>query len=311
MSPAAPSTPPPPVFRHWLRREFLRELRRSAVLLVAALAIVFAADKFSPAFAPAWNRLNYQLTTVALEQHPAALREAFAERLSQTQYGWKLFAWTEPFNVTAARQRLRTDFPDFAGLDAQGKPIPVRSSSRHQADPAQQQARADAYRERYTAIESHRFAGLYPEDSPFEVPSATVRLGRLVTKILGAPDAALHLFRRTHQAGNVSFLLFCLTFAIAAAALWTSQRPARHWLKLLLCPFLASTLAWVVILFMSIGAALFGTFTPNTSAVAIFAGIPLIYLTAKIPLRVLEELQLKPKPWDGVERRRGPRAPVA
>lgn len=311
MSSAAPSTPTPPAFRHWLRREFFRELRRSAVLLVIGLGVAFAADKFSADFGPAWTRLNYQLTTVALEQHPAALREAFADRLSQTQYGWKLFSWTEPFNVTAARQRLRAEFPDFAGVDAQGKPLPVRSSSRHQADPAQQQARADAYRERYTAIESHRFARLYPEDSPFEVPGATVRLGRLVTKILGAPDAALHLFRRTHEAGSVSFLLFCLTFAVAAAALWTSHRPARHWLKLLLCPFLASTLAWGVILFMSIGAALFGSFTANTSALAVFAGIPLLYFAAKIPLRLLEELQLKPKPWDGVDRRRAPRAPAA
>lgn len=311
MSSAASSPPHSKTFGQWLRHEFLRELRRGAVLLVVGLAVVFAADKFSADFGPAWSRLNYRLTNVALEQHPAALREAFADRLSQTQYGWNIFSWAEPFNVTAARARLRAEFPDFAGLDAQGRAVPMRGSSRHQSDAAQQQARADAYRERYTAIESHRFGRLYPEDSPFEMPGATVRLGRLVTKILGAPDAAMHLFRRTHEAGNVSFLLFCLTFAVAAAALWTSPRPARHWLKLLLCPFLASTLAWGVILFMSIGAALFGSFTPNTSALAVFAGIPLLYFAAKIPLRLLEQLQLKPKPWDGVERRRGPRAPVA
>jgi hypothetical protein len=310
---AAPTPSPKPVssaFRVWFRQEFFRELRLSAVFLLAGLALVSIADRVSPRFAPAWTRINYQLTNTALEQHPTALLDAFAARLSETQYGWGFFSLTEPFNVTAAREHLRTDFPEFVGVDPNGQPLTVRSSTLRRANAAQREARAAAYLERHRAIESRRFARLYPDDSPFDVPPASVRLGRLVTKILGLPDATLHLFRRTLSAGTISFLLFSGTFALSAVALWTSARPARHWLKALLCPFLASTLAWVVILLMSISAALFGGFTPNTSALAVFAGAPLLYLAAKIPLRLLEELQLKPKAWDGVERRKAPRPPV-
>jgi hypothetical protein len=310
-APLPPPNPAPSSFRLWLRREFFREIRLSALFLVIGLVAIFAGDRLSDRFAPAWGRLNYQLTNTALEQHPTALLDAFADRLAHAQYGWGFFSLTEPFNVTAARERLHADFPEFVGLAATGQPIAMRSSSQHRTNPAQQSARAAAYAERYRAIESRRFARLYSDDSPFEVPSSTVRLGRLVTKTLGVPDAALHLFRRTLSAGTVSFLLFSGTFALSAVALWTSARPARRWLKILLCPFLASALAWVVILFMSISAALFGGLTPNTSALAVFAGAPLLYLAAKIPLRFLEELQLKPKPWDGVDRRKAPRPPVA
>jgi len=308
-APTSPS-PAPSTFRAWLRQEFLRELRLSGVFLLVGLGLVFVVDRVSPRFGPAWTRVNYQLTATALDQHPTALLDAFASRLAQAQYGWGLFSLTEPFNVTAAREQLRADFPEFIGVDPEGRPIQVRRSALHRTATAQREARAAAYLARHHAIESRRFARLYPDDTPFEVPPASVRLGRLVTKLLGLPDAALHLFRRTLSAGTVSFLLFSGTFALSAVALWTSARPARRWLKALLCPFLASALAWVVILFMSIGAAIFGGLTPNTSALAVFAGAPLLYLAAKIPLRLLEELQLKPKPWDGVERRRAPRPPV-
>lgn len=306
---AASTSPFTPGFRAWFWQGLKRALRQGTILLAAGFAVVFVADRFSESFSDRWLRLNFQLAKVALEQHPAALRESVAERLSQTQYGWGLFSWSAPFNVTAARAQLREEFPDFAGLDKDGKPIPMRSSVRH-GDAAQQQARAEIYRYRYTHIESHRFARLYPEDSPFEMASTTVRLGRLVTKLIGAPDATINLFRRTRESGRVSFALFCLTFAIAGFALRNSQRPARRWLKVLLCPFYASALAWVVILLLSISAALFGAFTPNTSALAVLAGVPLIYFVARIPLRMLEELQFKPKAWDGVERRRGRRAPA-
>lgn len=310
-APTPPSPPAPSAFRLWLRREFFRELRLSALFLVLGLLAIVAAHRLSPNFAAAWTRLNYQLANTALEQHPTALLDAFAERLSDTQYGWGVFSPTEPFNVTAARERVRADFPEFVGVDKSGQPLAVRSSSLRRADAATHRSRAAAFLERHRAIESRRFARLYSDDSPFEVSPASVRLGRLVTKILGLPDAALHLFRRTLSAGTVSFLLFSGTFALSAVAVFTSARPARRWLKVLLCPFLASALAWVVILFMSISAALFGGLTPNTSALAVFAGAPLLYLAAKIPLRFLEELQLKPKPWDGIERRKTPRPPVA
>jgi len=304
---AAPTSSSSTHFRAWFKAELLRELRLSALFLVLGVAAVFAADKLWTGFDARWARLNFQLTTTALEQHPTALADRFAERLSHSEYGWGVFSWTAPFNVTAARQRLQAEFPEFLGVDAAGQAITTQRRPHTAAALAARQARAAAYVERHQALEAHRFKRLYPDESPFDVPSATTRLARLSTKLLGAPDAALHLFHGTLASGVASFLLFSGTFALSAVALWSSQRPARRWLKVLLCPFLASALAWGVILFMSIAAAIFGGLTPNTSALAIFAGAPLLYLVAKAPLRLLEELQLKPKTWDGVERRRNRR----
>lgn len=306
MKPAIP-TSAPTTFRVWFRQELKLELRLSALFLVVGLIAVFATDKFWSGFSEPWTRLNSQLTSTALEQHPTALLDRFATRLSGSEYGYGFFSWKAPFNVTAARQRLQADFPEFLGLDPAGQAISAQRRPHSAAAQAARQARAATYVERFNAIESVRFKRLYPDESPFNVPSATTRLARLSTKILGAPDATLHLFRGTLSSGLASFLLFSGTFALSAVALRDSRRPARRWLKVLLCPCLASALAWAVILFMSIAAALFSGFTPNTSALAVFAGAPLLYLIAKVPLRLLEEFQFKPKAWDGVDRRRNRR----
>lgn len=307
------STPPVSglaAFRIWLRRELVRELKLGAVFLAAGLVVVFAAGRLGSGFDARWTRLNYQLTYVALDQHPTALLETFADRLAETEYGWGFFSLAEPFNVTAARDRLHADFPEFVGVGADGKPISVRSSARRRADPAAQQARADEFLARHSQLESRRFAHLYRDASAFDAPSPTDRLARYFTKLIGLPDAFLHLVRTIVASGVTSILLFSGTLAITAVALWNSARPSRLWFKCVILPFLASTLGWWTIGLMSVSAALFGRFTANTSALAVLAGAPLLYLVAKAPLRLLEELQHKPKPWDGVERRRAPRAPA-
>jgi len=310
MTASAPHASGPTAFKHWLRRELLRELKLGAVFLALGLVVVFATSRLWSGFDSRWTRLNYQLTYVALDQHPTALLDTFATRLSETEYGWGFFSLAEPFNVTAARAHLQADFPEFVGVGADGKPVPVRSSARHRADPATQQARAAEFLARHTQLESRRFARLYREGSAFDTPSPTDRLARYFTKLIGLPDAFLHLVRTIVASGVTSILLFSSTLAIAAVALWNSARPSRLWFKCLLLPFLASTLGWWTIGLMSVSAAFFGSFTANTSALAVLAGAPLLYLAAKAPLRLLEELRLKPKPWDGVERRRGPRPPA-
>lgn len=309
---AAPAPAAQPItFRVWLRRELFRELRLGALFLAVGLAAVFAAPFVSSSFSAAWTRLNYQLTYSALEQHPTALFDTFAARLSESEYGWGFFHWSEPFNVTAAREHLRTEFPEFIGVGADGKPQSVRrSTARARVAPAEREARAKAYVERHQQIESRRFRHLYGQDSAFEVATPTQRLARLSTKLLGVPDACFHVLRQIISGGIASILLASGTLAIAAVALWSSPRPARHWLKLLVWPVLAAALGWVSIGLMSVAAAFFGAFTPNTSALALLAGAPLIYLAAKAPLRLFEELQLKPKAWDGVDRRRAPRPPA-
>ncbi len=308
---ATPPASAPDGFRAWFGAELLAELKLSAIFLSLGLVFVIAAQFVSPSFSTAWARLNVGLTQAALEQHPTALLERFAGRLAEHEYGWHPLAWSSPFNVTHARETLRADFPEFVGVAADGRPIPVRVAAKRRADSAVSAARAAAYLARHHQIESGRFTRLYRDDSGFNAPDASTRLARVVTKALGVPDALLHLVHNIIAGGIASILLASGTIAIAAVALWSSARPARRWLKVLLVPFLAAALGWITVLSLSLAAALFGGFTANTAGLALFATAPLIYLAAKAPLRLFEELQLKPKPWDGVERRRGPRPPTA
>ncbi len=309
-NPSAEPNPKPapgfPAFRRWLRLEFIRELKLSALFLAGALAVVFAVDALWAGFEARWYSLNRQLTYAALEQHPTALLGQIGRRLGQSEYGWGVLSWTEPFNVTASRERLRAEFPEFAGLGPDGNPRLVRGSARRRVDPTTAAARADAYVARLRHLEARRFSHLYRPETPFDVPTATERLARIVTKVLGLPDALLHLLRTLVGEGFGSILLACGSLGIAGAALWSSKRPARAAFKVLTWPFLAAALGWISIVLLSLGAAFFGALTPNTSALALVAGAPLLYLAARSPLRLLEELALRPKPWDGIDRRSRP-----
>lgn len=309
---AAPRPPDSENFGLWFRREAWRSLKAGAVLLALGLAGIFALSALSKDFDPKWDRLNYQLTHTALEQHPSALLATFSDRLGNSEYGWSFLSWSGPFNVTAAREALRAEFPEFVGLDAQGQPRVLRSSKWRHAAPATQSTRAAAYRARYQHIESHRFTHLYPDENPLNVPSASAQLARMVTKVFGLPDAFLYTQWTIISAGTASILLFSAVLALAAVALWPAHRPARPWLKVLVWPALASALIWLAIVFMAISAALFGGLSPNTAALTLLATSPLLLLGAKTPLRWAEDLVFRTPPakWDGIERRKSPRPPL-
>ena len=303
-----PLTPDPKKsFRQWLRHELWRETKVALVLLAAGGAAVLGLDTLWSGFGPYWSRLNYQLTYVALEQHPVALFRIFANRLGDSEYGWGLFTLAEPANVSSARQQLRQDFKEFYGVGPDGTPRLLRTSGLKHVDPAVQKARAAVYLVRYQRIEDRRFTRLYQPDDPFNPTDSGTKLARMITKIFGVPDATFHTIGSLVTAGLSGILLFSTVLALAAVALRQSHRPARWWLKLLVWPTLASTLIWLAIAAMSVSAALFGGLTPNTSALALFTALPFLFLAAKLPLRYAESLvHVAPpvlKKWDGIERR--------
>jgi hypothetical protein len=293
-------------FGAWLRRESWRAVKLGALLLAGGLVLVYVLSSIWPDLAAPWQRLNYQLTHTALEQHPLALWRTFGRRLGASEYGWGVLSWSEPFNVTAAGAELRNRYPEFVGV-RDGAVVARHTSLLKRGDPERQKAqakRAEDYLARYRQIESRRFARIYGGADVFSPPDPNAELGRVVTKVFGLPDAALHTVRHLVAGGFMSILLFNTVLAISAVALGQSHRPARWWLKLMVWPALASALIWVAIVAMSLGALLGGAFTPNTSALALLAALPFLFLLAKLPLRLAEELVFKPKPWDGVERRR-------
>lgn len=308
------SQSPPPdrkeTFRQWFRRELWLETRVALVLLAAGCTAVLGLDTFWSGFAPRWSRLNYQLTYVALEQHPVALIRTFASRLGDSEYGWGVLSFSEPMNVTSARDRLKLDYREIYGIGPDGQPQFLRTSSLRRADPAMQKLRSMGYLARHQQIESRRFTRLYQPDDPFNPTDSGTKLARLITKVFGLPDAFLHTIRSIITSGVSGILLFSTVLALSAVALWQSHRPARWWLKVIVWPTLASALIWLAIAAMSLSAAFFGGLTPNTSALALFTVLPFLFLAAKLPLRYAESLVHTPAPrkWDGIDRRK-PRPP--
>lgn len=299
-------------FGVWLRREFWRSLRWGAGLGIAGGLLVVALNALSPAFATHWTQFNYQLSSVALDQHPLALARTFGTHLRESEYGWHPLSLSAPFNVTAAREALRRDYPEVAAV-RNGQPVVPRAARLKAANPALHTQRMAAYLQRHQAIEAARFAGLYNRDDVFTPPNANVKLGLFITKIFGLPDAFIFTLSSIITAGLASVALFAIVLSLAAVALWRSRRPARTALKLIVWPTLASTLVWAAILFMAFSSAIFGGLTPNTSALTLWAAIPLLFLLAKMPLHLAESLVLAAPPapakWDGIDRRK-PRPPA-
>lgn len=298
-------------FRPWLARELRRALKHGLIFLAAGSAFVLGLDKLSPSFAAGWTDFNYRLAAVALDEHPLALARTFASRLRESEYGWSPLAFAAPFNVSAAREALRRNYPEVASV-ADGVPQVPRAARLRSANPALYDRRLTDYLARHRAIEAGRFASLYDRDDLFSAPNANVKLGLFVTKIFGLPDALLFTVRTILDSGAAGIELFGAVLALTASPLWRSRRPARTWLKLIVWPTLASALIWVAILIMAASAALFGGLTPNTSVLALFATLPLLYVFAKLPLHLAETL-VNPAPapakWDGIDRRK-PRPPA-
>ena len=297
-------------FRPWLRHELGRALRQGLVLLAVGLITTWALVAVSPGFSSGWTSFNYQLSSVALDEHPLALARTFASRLRESEYGWKPLSLSTPFNVTAARQALKQDYPEVTGV-FDGVPQVPRARALKNADPAKYEARLAAYLERHHQIASGRFNQLYDRDDLFSAPNANVKLGLFATKLFGLPDGSFHTVGIIFTGGSAGAFLFATVLALAAVPLWRSRRPARTWLKVLVWPVLASALVWAAILIMAIAAAALGGLTPNTSALALLATLPLLFVLGKLPLHLAETLVSRntSAPWDGVDRRK-PRPPV-
>lgn len=297
-------------FRPWLRHELARALKQGLLLLVASLVVTWGLTTVSPTFSTGWASFNYRLSSVALDQHPLALARTFASRLRESEYGWKPLSVSAPFNVASARLALRRDYPEVTGV-FDGVPQVPRAVALKNADPAKYEERLTAYLERHQQIESGRFTSLYDRDDLFSAPNANVKLGLFATKLFGLPDAVFSTALSLLTGGGAGVLLFATVLALSVVPLWRSRRPARVWLKLIVWPILASTLVWAAIMVMALSAAVFGGLTPNTSALALLATLPLLFVLAKLPLHLAETLvnRATRAPWDGADRRK-PRPPV-
>lgn len=291
--------------RAWLRREARREARHGLLFLALGFTVVFVLHLLWPGFPAHWARLNDRLARTAVHQNPLALLDTFSSRLHDSEYGWRLLSWAAPFNVTVARDELRTEFPEIIGV-TDGQTVVPREESLRRLDIQRFNRRQADFLQRYLKIEQYRFTWLYGEEDHFAVPDQSAALGQLATKVIGLPDAVLFTFRGIIAAGPVSILVFSTLLAIAGLALWEAPRPGRRWLKVLALPILASTLVWLTVLPMALVAAVLGRWTSNTSALVFAAILPLLLLAARLVLRLLAHLlrhvPVGPSPAAGAER---------
>ncbi len=297
-------------FGPWLRRELRRSLRLGLFLLIVGTGLAWGLTATSPRAAAGWTDFNYRLSAAALDEHPVALLRTFATRLRESEYGWQPLSLAAPFNVTAAQEALRRDYPEVTGV-FDGVPQVPRADRLRAANPALHEQRMAAYLRRHDRIQSGRFTSLYDRDDLFSAPDANARLGLFATKLFGLMDALFFTLGTILGRGTAGIFLFGAVLALTAAPLWRSRRPARTWLKLLAWPTLASTLVWAAIIVMAAAAALFGGLTPNTSALALLTALPLLSMLAKLPLHLAETLvnpAPAPRKWDGIDRRK-PRPP--
>lgn len=220
------------------------------MLLAVGLITVVGLTAISPGFSSGWSAFNYQLSSVALDQHPLALARTYGSRLRESEYGWGPLSLATPFNVTAARQALRRDYPEVASV-FNGVPQVPRGLALKDANPAKYEERLAAYMQRHNQIESGRFTRLYDRDDMFSPPNANVKLGLFVTKLVGLPDAFIYTVGTLFAGGPAGIILFSTVLALSAMPLWRSRRPARTWLKIIVWPTLASALVWVAILIMA------------------------------------------------------------
>jgi len=228
-------------FKPWLRRELVKSLKWTSILLAGGLVLSSGLTAFSPATSAHWTRFNYELSSVALDQHPVALIRTFANRLRESEYGWGPLSLSAPFNVSAARQQLRSDYPEVATV-INGTPQVPRALSLKRANPTRYEQRLADYMTRYNRIESVRFTSLYERDDLFSPPNANVKLGLFVTKLFGLFDGLIYTAGTIFSGGIPGILLFSVVLGISAPQLWRSRRPARVWLKALAWPTLSSAL---------------------------------------------------------------------
>ena len=225
------------------------------------------------------DQFQLPFAAAALDEHPVALVRTFATRLRESEYGWAPLRLAAPFNVSAALESLRRDYPEVTGV-SDGVPQVPRGARLRKANPSLYEERMAAYLQRYQQIPGR------PLHQPLRSRRRVLRAQRQ-REARPLRDQGLRPARRVPPHDRRHPRERCARdrplrhrLALTAMPLWRSRRPARTWLKLIAWPTLASTLVWAAIFVMAVSAALFGGLTPNTSALALFASLPLLSMLA-------------------------------
>src|SRR4051812_41801121 len=189
---------PKPLPARPVRSFLLRQTKLTVVILVVSFVVDHAIHFASHEAGNVLHAFGQGLKTGSTQLQPLGLARIFFARLAESEYGWAPLAWRTPFNLTAARQRLRLAFPHLAYLPRSDEPLPPSRLLNDSAAARATQAEYDRWQQADARLEHLRFPLVKnPADRisrQRELDHAALRsLATLASKFVGLADAALHV----------------------------------------------------------------------------------------------------------------------
>jgi hypothetical protein len=247
-----------------------REARTLLFVLATSVCFDLATNLFSADSVQRLREFNERVVESVKDIGPLDMARAFDGRRRASRYGWRLFSFKEPFNVTAAHERLRAEWQ-------QGR-IPREEYERRAANVEYYALTSDPRMSRVTFGKDGRVE--FPKDE-----SAWKGLSAVV----GIPDALIYSFRAAFSRGWASVLAYTAAFVLAFALVLT--RDVTNVLVVLLWTvLLASVIAYLILLPVMWAAklALWFLNMPQTVAVLTILGYPLVSFAGQVGGKVGE-----------------------
>lgn len=232
------------------------------------------------------REFNDHLKNAVSKFNPASMATHFSSRL-RDEYGWRLFSFSAPFNLTEARRKLLKEYP----LVARRSEFLVRVNmltGEKSMDDTELIRQLAAYRDELAKINHYKF--------PYWMP-------RFVSKIFGLPDATMFMVRGIFAGSLLTKVIGCLTLVIVLGFLFSPRCRSLPG-AIMLLPLFTTLIAWLLFLPVLLAARvldwivllLFGSpmNAPETSVVASLGSLwPINWATQKLTEHHLTEVLLK------------------
>lgn len=209
-------------FKERVRKEGLTLL----VVLFTSVCFDLSANLFSPDAGRKLREFNERVVESTKNIGPLDMSRAFEERRSSNRYGWRLFSFKEPFNVTAAQNRLYVKWS-----------LGQISSEEYE----RQKANIDWYALAPVSAVSRNKDGSIQYDSGYNSKKA-------LSTVFGIPDGLIHGFRLAFSKGWASFLSYSAAFLLALVIVLASGKVTNPLAVVLASVLLASIIAYLILL---------------------------------------------------------------
>lgn len=252
-----------------LKERVLREALTLLVVLVTSVCFDLSANLFSPDAGKHMRDFNARVVESTKDIGPLDMANAFNEWRNTNRYGWRFFSFKEPFNVTAALNRLQGE-------------LALRRISQDEY------ARRKENIEWYAFVPEQTGVGLNADGSLRVSPERDRSMQPLST-LFGIPDGIIHAFGVAFSKGWASLLAYSAAFLLALAIV-IRLKVGNPLAVILASVLLASVIAYLLLLPIMWAAKVLLWFLnmPQTVAVMTVVSYPVISLTGKVGGKISE-----------------------